>query len=178
LILFLRARGRSLADLGLSKKSPLPGWILAALMTALYVWLVFNSALRGQTGMAELSVFRIFTSLAAGLSAGFVEEIFFRGFIMNQLKWSGFGPAAQVIISALCFGFAHVGWGLLAAKPQVNVAVGAMVTTTFLGVLYGLVYLSSRRSLLPVIVGHAFMDILIEPWLIMTTLGAAAAHLR
>ncbi len=52
-----------------------------------------------------------------------------------------------------------------------------MVTTTFLGVLYGLVYLSSRRSLLPVIVGRAFMDILIEPWLIMTTLGAATAYL-
>jgi membrane protease YdiL (CAAX protease family) len=178
LILFLRMRGRSLRDLGIWQRSPLRGWILAALMTGLYVWVVFTSVLRNQSGMGEVSLFHIFTSLAAGLSAGIVEEAFFRGFIMNQLKWSGFGPAVQVVISGVCFGVAHVGWGLLAAKPQVNMAVGAMVTTSFLGILYGLCYLSSRRSLLPVIVGHALMDILIEPWLIMTTLGAATAHLR
>ena len=73
---------------------------------------------------------------------------------------------------------AHVGWGLLSAKPQVTMAVGAMVTTSFLGVLYALVYLSSRRSLLPVMVGHTVMDILIEPWLIMASLGAATVHLH
>lgn len=178
LILFLRLRGRSLGDLGLEQNSPLRGWILAAVMTALYVWLVFVSALRNQSGMGELSAFHICTSLAAGLSAGIVEEVFFRGFIMNQLKWSGFGPTVQVAMSGIYFGVAHVGWGLLSAKPQVNMAVGAMVTTSFLGVLYALVYLSSRRSLLPVIVGHTVMDILIEPWLIMSTLGVATAHLH
>ncbi len=178
LILFLGIRGRSLRDLGLWQKSPLRGWILAALITALYVWVVFTSVLRNQGGMGELSVFHICTSLAAGLSAGIVEEVFFRGFIMNQLKWSGLGPTVQVAISGICFGVAHVGWGLLSGKPQINMAVGAMVTTSFLGVLYALVYLSSRRSLLPVIVGHTVMDILIEPWLIMTTLSAASTHLR
>ncbi|MGA7239798.1 MAG: CPBP family glutamic-type intramembrane protease, partial [Bryobacteraceae bacterium] len=75
------------------------GWILAALITALYVWVVFTSVLRNQGGMGELSVFHICTSLAAGLSAGIVEEVFFRGFIMNQLKWSGLGPTVQVAIS-------------------------------------------------------------------------------
>lgn len=178
LILFLHMRGRSLRDLGIWQRSPLRGWMLAALMTALYVWVVFTSVLRTQSGMGEVSLFHFSTSLAAGLSAGIVEEIFFRGFIMNQLKWSGFGPAVQVVLSGICFGVAHVGWGLLAAKPQLNMAVGAMVTTSILGILYALVYLSSRRSLLPVIVGHALMDILIEPWLIMTTLAAATAHLH
>lgn len=178
LILFLRMRGRSLRDLGVWQNSPLRGWILAALMTALYVSVVFSSVLRNQGGMGEISVFHISTSLAAGLSAGIVEEVFFRGFIMNQLKWSGFGPTVQVVLSGVCFGVAHVGWGLLAGKPQVNMAIGAMVTTSVLGILYALVYLSSRRSLLPVIVGHGVMDILIEPWLIMTTLAAATTHLR
>lgn len=178
LMLSLGMRGRSLRDLGFWQKSPLRGWIFAALMTALYVWAVFTSVLRNQSGLGELSVFHICTSLAAGLSAGIVEEVFFRGFIMNQLKWSGFGPAVQVVVSGICFGVAHVGWGLLSAKPQVNMAVGAMVTTSFLGVLYALVYLSSRRSLLPVMVGHTVMDILIEPWLIMASLGAATVHLH
>lgn len=70
------------------------------------------------------------------------------------------------------------GLGLLAAKPQVNMATGAMVTTSVLGVLYALVYLASRRGLAPVIVGHTIMDMLIEPWLVMTTLAAATTHLR
>ncbi len=147
-------------------------------MTALYVAVVFTSVLRNQSGMGEVSLFRISTSLAAGLSAGIVEEVFFRGFIMNQLKWSGFGSTVQVVLSGVCFGVAHVGWGLLAAKPQVGMAVGAMVTTSILGVLYALVYLSSRRSLLPVILGHSVMDLLIEPWLVMVTLGATTSHLH
>ncbi len=178
LILFLHLRGRSLRDLGIWKESPFRGWLLAALMTALYVSVVFTSVLRNQSGRGEVSLFRISTALAAGLSAGIVEEVFFRGFIMNQLKWSGFGSTVQVILSGICFGVAHVGWGLLAAKPQVGMAIGALVTTTILGVLYALVYLSSRRSLLPVIVGHGVMDLLIEPWLVMVTLGAATSHLH
>lgn len=178
LLMFLRLRGRSLRDLGIWQKSPLRGWILAALVTALYVSVVFTSVLRNHSGMGEISLFRISTALAAGLSAGIVEEVFFRGFIMNQLKWSGFGSTVQVVLSGVCFGVAHVGWGLLAAKPQVSMAVGAMVTTSILGILYALVYLSSRRGLLPVIVGHSLMDLLIEPWLVMATLGAATSHLH
>ena len=178
LVVFLSARSQSLGDLGFWKNSPLHGWLLAGLMTLLYVSVVFTSVLRNQSGMTEVSLFRIFTSLAAGLSAGIVEEVFFRGFIMNQLKWSGFGSTVQVVLSGICFGVAHVGWGLLSAKPQVGMAVGAMVTTSILGILYALVYLSSRRSLLPVMVGHGLMDLLIEPWLIMATLGAATSHLH
>jgi uncharacterized protein len=176
LIMFLRVRGRSLRDLGVSQASPYIGWVLAALMTALYVGVVFMSVLRGQVGTTELSAFHIYNSLAAGLSAGIVEEVFFRGFVMNQLKWSGFGAAFQVVASGILFGVAHVGWGLLAAKPQLGAAIGAMLATSILGMLYALVYLASRRSLIPVIVGHSLMDVLIEPWLIMATLAATVGH--
>jgi hypothetical protein len=75
LILFLRLRGRSLRDLGIWKKSPLSGWILAALMTALYVFVVFTSVLRNQGGMGEVSLFHISTSLAAGL----ISSLFCQG---------------------------------------------------------------------------------------------------
>jgi uncharacterized protein len=178
LILFFRLRGRSLRDLGLWQASPLRGWVLAALMTALYVWVVFMSVLRGQAGTTEISAFHIYNSLAAGLSAGLVEEIFFRGFVMNQLKWCGFGATFQVIASGILFGIAHVGWGLLAAKPQLGAAIGAMLATSILGMFYALIYLGSRRSLMPVIVGHSLMDVLIEPWLIMVTLAGTTGHLH
>ena len=178
LIVFLRARNQSLRDFGLWKRSPLRGWVLATLMTALYVWIVFESALSHQAGMNEVSLFHVGNSLAAGLSAGIVEEIFFRGFVMNQLRWSGFSVTAQVIASGVLFGAAHVGWGVLAGKPQWNVAIGAMVTTSILGLLYALIYIASRRSLMPVLIGHVLMDVLIEPWLVMVTLAGAAAHLH
>lgn len=178
LVVFLRLRGRSLRDLGLWKPAPFRGWILAAAITALYVWVVFTSVLSGHAGMREVSLFHVGNSLAAGLSAGVVEEIFFRGFVMNQLRWSGFGVAVQVIASGVCFGAAHVGWGLFAAKPQWNLVIGAMVTTSVLGLMYALIYVASRRSLMPVLIGHVLMDVLIEPWLVMITLAGAATHLQ
>ena len=178
LVVFLRLRRRSLRDLGLWKRAPFRGWVLAAAMTALYVWVVFTSVLSDHTGLREVSLFHVGNSLAAGLSAGVVEEIFFRGFVMNQLRWSGFGVAVQVIASGVCFGAAHVGWGLFAAKPQWNVVIGAMVSTTILGLMYALIYVASRRSLMPVLIGHVLMDVLIEPWLVMVTLVGAAAHLK
>lgn len=178
LVLYLRIRSRSLRDLGLWKRSPLRGWVLAAAMTALYVWIVFMSVLSNHARMGEVSLFHAYNSLATGLSVGFVEEIFFRGFVTNRLRWSGFGVAIQVIASGVCFGAAHVGWGLLAAKPEWNLAIGAMVSTSILGVLYALIYVASRRSLMPVLIGHMLMDVLIEPWMVMVTLAGTTAHLH
>jgi uncharacterized protein len=178
LILFLRIRGRSLRDLGLWQESPLRGWIIAVAMTALYVWVVFTSVLRGHAGTTEVSAFHIYNSLIAGLSAGIVEETFFRGFVMNQLRWSGFGATFQVIASGVLFGVAHVGWGLLAAKPQWDAAIGAMFATSILGIAYALIYLGSRRSLMPVIVGHSLMDLFIEPRLVMITLAGTTTHMH
>ncbi len=53
-----------------------------------------------------------------------------------------------------------------------------MVTTSLLGLVYALVYIASRRSLMPVLIGHLLMDVLIEPWLVMVTLAGAAANLH
>lgn len=112
LVLFLSLRGRSLRELGLWKASPLRGWIVAAVFTALYLWMTFVAVLRGHAALTEVSAFHIYNSLAAGISAGFIEEIFFRGCVMTELSWSGFGVTFQVIASGVLFGIAHAGWGL------------------------------------------------------------------
>ena len=177
LVLFLHSRSRSLRELGLWQPSPLRGWLVAGLFTVLYV-LMTLAALRGRAALNEVSSFHLYNSLIAGLSAGFFEEIFFRGWVMSELKWSGLGPAVQVIASGILFGIAHVGWGLLTTNINWAVAFGSIMATAVLGMLYAIAYLVSRRSLMPVIVGHMTADILIEPWLVLAALsGAGASHL-
>lgn len=175
LVLFLRSKGRCLGDLGLWRASPLRGWVIAAVVTALYVAATLMGALRGRALLGEASVFHIYNSLVAGIAAGFIEEIFFRGWIMSELCESGFGRFAQVLASGLLFGFAHIGWGLTGGKVHAAAFVGAFLSTSVLGILYAITYLASRRSLMPVIAGHVIMDVLIEPWLVLAALGGTIA---
>lgn len=179
LLFFLRTRGQSARLFGLWRPAPLRGWVAALVVTALYVLLVFAGVLGGGAArLGEISAFHLYGSLLAACSAGFVEEIFFRGFVMTELKNAGFGPVVQVLASGLLFGFAHVGWGLLSPGHHAAVLIASMVTTAVLGALYAVAYLASRRSLMPVIAGHFVMDLLIEPWLVLTTLAAASAALH
>jgi uncharacterized protein len=170
LLAYLKSRGKTLRSLGFGQSSPLRGWIISAMVTGLYVWLTLGAALRGQAHLTEASAFHAYTSLVASLSAGIVEEIFFRGFVMSELNWSGFSTTVQVLASGFLFGFAHVGWGLFGGKAQLGAALGAMITTGILGVLYAITYVASRRSLMPSIAGHGLLDLLIEPWLVLTAL--------
>jgi membrane protease YdiL (CAAX protease family) len=166
LVQYLRGRGRSLRDLGLWKPSPARGWIFAAIVTALYLWMTF-AMLRGHTALGEISVFHIYNSLAAGIVAGFVEEIFFRGFVMSELEWSRFGPAVQVTAAGLPFGIAHSGWGFFSGQVNWPAVISSVTATTILGLAFAMAYLASRRSLMPVIAGHLVMNLLIEPWLLL-----------
>jgi hypothetical protein len=161
------------------RPAPVAGWITAFIVTALYVLLVFAGILGGGAArLGEMSAFHLYGSLVAACSAGFVEEIFFRGFIMTELNEAGLGRAVQVLASGLLFGFAHVGWGLFSPAHHATALIAPMVTTAVLGMLYAVAYLASRRSLMPVIAGHFVMDLLIEPWLVLTTLAAASAALH
>ncbi|MGA7928549.1 MAG: CPBP family intramembrane glutamic endopeptidase [Candidatus Sulfotelmatobacter sp.] len=175
LVLFLGLRGRSLRELGLWHSSPLHGWIVAAVFSVLYLGMTL-AGLRGHAALTEGSAFHIYNSLAAGITAGFIEEMFFRGFVMNELKWSGFGATVQIIASGVLFGIAHVGWGLFAAKVNWPALLGSVTATTVIGFFYAIAYVASRRSLMPVIVGHLVVDVLIEPWLVLTALAGTMAH--
>lgn len=175
LIVYLGRRGHSLRDFGLWRAAPVHGWIIASLVTAIFVWVTFG-ALRGHAALTEVSVFHIYNSLLAGLVAGFVEESFFRGFVMSELRWGGFGGITQVIVSGVLFGIAHSGWGLFSSHLNWSALVGSVIATMVLGWGFALAYLASRRSLMPVIAGHLIMDCLIEPWLVLTAVSAATGQ--
>jgi membrane protease YdiL (CAAX protease family) len=176
LVVYLRRRGIALRQLGLWASSPARGWTTAAAVAALFI--AFNLALplRNEQNLGEISLFHIYNSLTAGVIAGLVEEILFRGFTMTTLAEAGFGKAAQVAISATLYGLVHSAWGFTSGMLTMQMVGGAVIGTTVFGVFCSIVYLVSRRSLMPVIAAHAAVDFVIEPWLFMLALTMAGAR--
>lgn len=175
---FLRSKGRSFRDLGLWKGAPWLGWGLALLMAALLIAGNLAGTLRDQLRLlTEVSVFHVYSSLVAGLSAGFCEEIIFRGFVMSELEEAGHGKAIQVSASGLLFGAAHLGI-ILATASSAGWTLGIynFVIFAVLGTLWAGIYLASRRSLMPVIASHALNDLVVIPLLFLAvqTAGSAA----
>jgi membrane protease YdiL (CAAX protease family) len=110
-----------------------------------------------------------YTALVVGLGAGFCEEIMFRGFMMTELAEAGYGRLLQVLVSGVLFGCLHVG------MLRVGVAGGlaVIIPTAVLGIIYSLVYLTARRSLMPSIVSHFINDAVVIPLIFMAqALGA------
>lgn len=169
LVLYLRRRDVSLRQLGLWIPSPLRGWIVAAVVTALLVWLNLTFSLRNEYNLTDFSLFRIYNALISGIIAGFVEEIFFRGFFMGELARAGFGKPVQCVVSAVLYGLVHSVWGISSGIFTIQFVGGAVLATGVFGALSSLVYLISNQSLMPAIVSHAVIDFFIEPWFFMLT---------
>lgn len=174
IVVILRLRGQRLADIGWGKFAPLGGWLTAILVFVLYVgFTLMGPALRHAPMLSDWSLFRIGTAVAIGVTAGICEETVFRGFVMSQARDAGSPAWAQVVLSAVLFGLAHLGWGGLTGHFQLWPMVAAMVATLILGVLLALVYLASRRSLTPAIASHGAIDMVIEPWLLLFVASGA-----
>ena len=97
----------------------------------------------------------------AWTTAGFGEEIIWRGFIMTQIsRLFGEGKIGWTIglfSSAIIFGLVHAYQGIT-----------GILMTGFTGIVFGLVFLYSKRNLWASIFAHAFTDslafILIYNW--------------
>jgi len=176
LVFYLKRRGIGLRQIGLWASSPARGWIAAAIVAGLFIWFNLALPLRNEQNLGEVSLFHIYNSLTAGVIAGFVEEIFFRGFFMTELAGAGFGKGAQVTISAILYGLVHSAWGFTSGMFTMQMMGGAIIGTAVFGVFCSIVYLVSRRSLMPVIIGHAAIDFVIEPWLFMVAITMIQTH--
>jgi membrane protease YdiL (CAAX protease family) len=81
------------------------------------------------------------------LSAGFCEELAFRGYLQKQFQAITRSAAWAVLIQALVFGIGHLYEG-----------VGQVARIMLFGILFGLLALW-RRSLRPGMIAHAWSDI-------------------
>jgi membrane protease YdiL (CAAX protease family) len=83
-------------------------------------------------------------------TAGFCEEVIFRGYLMTRLRLLGKFKSwiIPIIVSSLAFGFPHLYQG-----------IHGFLIITILGVLFALIYIRTR-SIWPCIIAHFFLDFL------------------
>lgn len=93
-------------------------------------------------GRVEMSLW-----IAMSLTAGFSEELIFRGYLQQQAALLTGRPVIAILLQSLMFGLSH---GYQGMKNMALISV--------LGLLYGMLALW-RKSLLPGMLVHAAMDI-------------------
>jgi membrane protease YdiL (CAAX protease family) len=94
----------------------------------------------------------ILNLVAVWITAGFLEELGWRGYLMNRLIDLQGNPTKlawvmSVVGSAIIFGLGHTYQGL-----------GGVIKVITLGILFGVAFLTTRRNLWPLIIAHALLD--------------------
>lgn len=146
-------------------------WLCAAGITILYIaYAAANSAVIRQH-LLRPARWRPFIAICIvavpmALISGFFEEAFFRKFLMDVALRHGQSAAMQVVLSAVAFGFVHAIWGI--ASGNLRGAIGSMLATGLLGAGLAVVYLIGGRSVAPCMAAHTVINLLLEPWLIIT----------
>jgi hypothetical protein len=174
MLFFFRAKGNWFASLfhyALTPAGTPQAWALAALVTVLYAgYAAMGSPVIGRhmlqpSSWGPYAALRL-AAIPMALISGYFEEVFFRKMLMDWAMRGGQTVAMQIAISALVFGAAHAIWGI--AGGNLRAALGAMIATTILGGALAFVYIAGDRSIGPCIAAHIAINLLIEPWLIIT----------
>lgn len=148
--------------------SPL-AWILATIVGIVYVLYTMRAIPFIASMQREVSLFKLLGILSA-VVGGIVEEVFFRRWIMDMLMSRGFASIIQVGVSGVAFGLAHASWTLL-AKRDFKATLPAIMSTSILGISLAIVYLAGGRNLGPCIFAHVLINIVIEPWLMLSAVS-------
>lgn len=155
----LKSQGKTLADIGykLSRKGTLRfigGYVLVALLVLVGVEVILSNVELDSSQFGSISSLipkttshRIFFILLV-FSTGFCEEIVYRGFAITQLEKIGLNKWIALIIAAFIFVGIH---GVNAYSNRFLFLFGG-------GVMFGLVFLFSKR-LLPSILIHLAINL-------------------
>ena len=111
-LLVLKRRHESFRDLGAWRGGNWAAWCVALLFAGMTI--ASNLRFLPRMGIPisyafAPTGFHLVASLATGITAGFCEELLFRGLLMTHFAQAGYGKVAQVIIPGLSFGFSHLG---------------------------------------------------------------------
>jgi membrane protease YdiL (CAAX protease family) len=87
--------------------------------------------------------------LFAVISAGVIEELYFRAYLMSRLQLYFKGPWPGIILSALVFGLVHAGFGTI-----VN-----LIVPFYIGLLFGWYY-KQYRNIKVLIICHFLIDLI------------------
>jgi hypothetical protein len=156
-------------NLGFERESIAPAlaWILATITAIAYVLYTLKVIPMVLVKQKEISLFKLLGILSA--LAAIVEEVFFRRWTMDMLMSRGVTPILQVIISGIVFGLAHYSWIL--ARGDFKFAIPAILSTSVLGIFLAIIYLVGGRNLGPCIFAHGIINLIIEPWLMLSSVS-------
>lgn len=162
-------------NLGFSRGSiaPLFAWVFATVVAVVYIFYTMKVIPLVLAKQKEISLLKLLGILAA-LVSGIVEEVFFRRWLMDMLMVRGVAPILQVVISGLAFGLAHTSWIL--ARGDFKFTLPAILSTTVLGILLAIIYLVGERNLGPCIFAHVSINMVIEPWLMLSSVSGKWRH--
>lgn len=151
----LRRSGLRLADIGLATSRGTGALLVAALLSVGFAMIVLRETLGAAeplwraptaglhlTSMAQRSAW-----IAASLSAGFCEELVYRGFGITVLRARGFPVWLSVVLPTISWVLVHGVGGALLFLP--HFIVGLLFAGLFLW----------RRTLAPVMFVHALVDL-------------------
>jgi len=157
-------------NLGFERESIAPpmAWILATITAIAYVLYTMKAIPLVLAQQKEISLFKLLGILSA-LVGGIVEEVFFRRWTMDMLMSRSVATILQVIISGVAFGLAHTSWIL--AKGDFKFTLPAILSTSVLGILLAIIYLVGGRNLGPCIFAHVMINVVIEPWLMLSSVS-------
>jgi uncharacterized protein len=124
---------------------------LGAGLWAVWIGLMNAHVLGGGTnaaqGLLPRGILESLMWIPVALSAGFCEEVAFRGYLQKQFQAITGNAGWAVLFQAIVFGIGHLYEG-----------VGQVARITMFGVLFGLLALW-RKSLRPGMIAHAWSDI-------------------
>jgi hypothetical protein len=158
-------------NLGFERETIAPplAWILATITAIAYILYTMKAIPLVLAKQREISLFKLLGILSS-VVGGIVEEVFFRRWTMDMFMKGGFNSILQVIISGVAFGLVHASWTLL-AKRNFKATLPAILSTSILGIFLAIIYLAGGRNLGPCIFAHVLINIVIEPWLMLSAVS-------
>ncbi|MDC0598670.1 CPBP family intramembrane metalloprotease [Gammaproteobacteria bacterium] len=142
-------------------------------IAVVYIFYTFKTVPFVLARQSELSTLKI-VGIVSAFASGIMEELVFRKFLMDWGMSAGLGIPAQMLLSALVFGFAHASWGFI--RGEFKIAIPVVLSTVGLSIPLGILYVASGRNVLPCIVAHVLINLVIEPWLILAAVSGKWAE--
>lgn len=143
-------------------------WILAAVIVVTYVTYTFWAVPFVKEHATSFTGLKLL-AIPLALVTGTLEELVFRKFFMDWLDGLGTAGVMQALASAVAFGATHSIWVLFSRDTRIIVPV--VTATSTLGAALGATYLLADRNVLPVIVAHIAINLVIEPWLLLSSIN-------
>lgn len=150
-----------IGTLGMPGFSIRTGWIAAAILLPAIVKAIYLLFFPGEYVSSGLNGSQIFSTLSAGIAftgiaAGFVEEMVFRGVILNLIK-ARWNMKAAVLVPSVLFGFVHI----IGMDFSIISCLLVLIAGTMVGIMFSMIAIESGSVWNSGIV-HALWNIIIS----------------